>query len=128
METKRVVAMASLDTSVEWLHQTVKRCRSWNELRRRAAWLTRFKSYVISKHQGKASPKIVVSGITLTELRMSTLDIVRLIPKGGIRASEVGRLKLVERDGLLPFGGRVQTRPIRKLPPRGRVTELIVQH
>ncbi len=59
---------------------------------------------------------------------MSTLDIVRLIPKGGIRTCEVGRLKLVERDGLLPFGGRVQTRPIRKLPPRGRVTELIVQH
>ncbi len=83
---------------------------------------------MISKHQGKASPTIAVSGITLTELRMCTLDIVRIIPKGGIRACEVGRLKLVEHDGLLLFGGRVQTRPIQKLPPRGRVTELIVQH
>ena len=139
LEMKKTVMALSVHQRNEWFEELCDQCASWMHLLKRIAWLTRFKTYLQIKLQGRTDKVLSLGVIKLNEINEAELVIIRLVQLatfssivtgGVVYPNELRRLKPIVERGVMCLGGRVPSlKPkLMIIPVKHRVTDLIVEH
>ena len=157
LKIKKIRVYSVTKDKEDILYSLITRLSNWYRLQVSMAWLSRYKLYLL--HKICSAPQdIVIGPLTVSELRNSVKDIVRLVqnqvfPKeieyiksgkagalgkalrGSGYLSPLRKLNPILVDGILRVGGRIdmaaigyQARHPIILPRTHHVTELIVRH
>jgi hypothetical protein len=141
LQTEKHVMIISPSTSLD---QLLHQCTSWSRLQRQMAWLLRFIQHLKNQFIPSAMPPM----ITFAEMRVSSLNIVRIIQRqyfpneleslrDGKQVSTNSKLadfNPILIDDVIRFGGRIRNAPLALdamhpmiLPKEHHISTLIVR-
>jgi hypothetical protein len=131
------------------LKNLLTRFSSWMRLLRAVVWLSRFKDYLRVLNCPSTDCRLRIGAVTVMELELATIDVVRLAQhatygadlQGLSRLGEVKRTSPLRKlapilsNGLIVIGGRLQNSALADstmhpmiLPNQHHVTCLLIQH
>ena len=134
-------------TETDTLHYLLLRYSSWRVLKRKVAWLLKYKEYLRRRCVKGMKDNDISTYLTTKDLEDATLAIVKLVQHESYEmeindlkkhdkvklSSKIVRLRPLLIDGILRVGGRVMEAPISYeakfpviIPPKHHVTQLLI--